>query len=145
VVENNLVVAFAAVRTVVAEPRVTGGDKSVTFISSINALGGFGAPGYSAAKAGLSGLAKALAPRLGADGIRINTLLLGTVRTPNLLDLLRRRGLDERRLDELAGRSAPRRVLSPEDVARAALSLARDFPGMSGVDVVLDNGQTLTR
>ena len=144
VVRNNLHVAFVTLRHALPMLRRTTGDRSVTLVGSINAYGGYGAPGYSAAKAGLVGLAHALAPALGTDGIRINCLTLGTVDTDNLRRLSSARG---RTFDpeHIAGTTALRRVLTPDDVARAAVALAIDLVGMTGTNVVLDNGQLRMR
>jgi NAD(P)-dependent dehydrogenase (short-subunit alcohol dehydrogenase family) len=145
VVDLNLTTAFLTIRTTLPLLREAAGDRSITLISSINALGGYGAPGYSAAKAGLSGLVRSLAPVLGSDGIRINTLVLGTTRTENLIRLAEARNRPTHFLDAVAGRAPLRRVLEPEDVAGAAVAVALDMPGLTGADVVLDNGQTLIR
>lgn len=144
VVANNLHTAFVTIRHVVPALRAAGGDRSVTLVGSINAFGGYGAPGYSAAKAGLIGLANALATPLGTDGIRINCLVLGTVDTENLHRLAKRRGvaLD---LGALAARAPLKRVLEPAEVARALVAMALDMPGLTGASIILDNGQTLIR
>jgi NAD(P)-dependent dehydrogenase (short-subunit alcohol dehydrogenase family) len=144
VVANNLQAAFVTVRNTVPLLRRQPGDRSITFVGSINAYGGYGAPGYSAAKAGLSGLAAALATPLGAEGIRINCLALGTVDTANLRYLAELRG---RRHDlaAIAAKAPLQRVLTPDDVARSLTAMALDMPGLTGTTVVLDNGQTLIR
>ena len=144
VVRTNLHVAFVTLRHSVPMLRRTAGDRSVTLVGSINAYGGYGAPGYSAAKAGLVGLAHALAPSLGTDGIRINCLTLGTVDTDNLRQLSAARGRTFNP-EDAAGSTALHRVLSPDDVARAAVALATDLVGMTGTNVVLDNGQLRMR
>jgi NAD(P)-dependent dehydrogenase (short-subunit alcohol dehydrogenase family) len=144
VVANNLHAAFAAIRHTVPHLRRGEGDRSITLVGSINAFGGYGAPGYSAAKAALSGLAAALAAPLGSDGIRINCLALGTVDTENHRRLARigAAPADLRRLGE---RAPLHRILTAREAAVALASLACDFPGMTGATVVLDNGQTLLR
>lgn len=144
VVTNNLHTAFVTIRHAVPMLRAASGDRSITLVGSINAFGGYGAPGYSAAKAGLIGLVNALAPPLGADGIRINCLVLGTVDTENLRLLAAERPepLD---LSALAARAPLRRVLDPDEVARALVATAHDLTGMTGASVVLDNGQTHIR
>jgi 3-oxoacyl-[acyl-carrier protein] reductase len=144
VVVNNLHTAFVTIRHVVPPLRSADGDRSVTLVGSINAFGGYSAPGYSAAKAGLIGLANALSTSLGADGIRINCVVLGTVDTENLHRLAEARGvpLD---LAAIAARSPLQRVLEPADVAHALVAVALDMTGLTGASITLDNGQTHIR
>jgi len=141
VVTDNLLSAFVTVRHAMPLLRRTTGDRSITLVGSINAFGGYGAPGYSAAKAGLIGLARALATPLGADGIRVNCLSLGTVDTPNLHDLARARG-HELDLAAVAARAPLKRVLTADDVAASLTAMALEMTGLTGATVVLDNGQT---
>src|SRR3712207_9406262 len=57
---------------------------SIVCMSSVSAQRGggiFGGPHYSAAKAGVLGLAKAMARELGADGIRVNCVTPGLIQT----------------------------------------------------------------
>ncbi|MGH8837663.1 MAG: SDR family NAD(P)-dependent oxidoreductase [Jiangellaceae bacterium] len=143
-VANNLHIAFITVRNAVPLLRRSGGDRSISLVGSINAYGGYGAPGYSAAKAGLTGLTRALAAPLGADGIRINCVALGTVDTANLHRLAAERGR-ELDLAAVAARTPLGRVLAPQEVALALVSVALDWPGLTGSTIVLDNGQTLIR
>jgi NAD(P)-dependent dehydrogenase (short-subunit alcohol dehydrogenase family) len=144
VLQNNLTIAFTTIRHTVPFLRAGRGDRSIILVGSINAFGGYGAPAYSAAKAGLTGLANSLATPLGADGIRINCLALGTVDTENLRLLASARGvvLD---LASVASRAPLRRVLTAEDVATAMRALAVEMPGLTGATVILDNGQTHIR
>lgn len=144
VVAKNLYSAFITIRHTVPMLRRSTGDRSITVVGSINAFGGYGAPGYSSAKAGLSGLVTSLAKPLGGDGIRINCLALGTVDTENLHRLAAANG---RNLDLAAvGAAAPLgRVLTPREVGQALAAMSLDMPGLTGSTVVLDNGQTLIR
>jgi NAD(P)-dependent dehydrogenase (short-subunit alcohol dehydrogenase family) len=144
VVANNLLTAFATIRNVVPILRAGDGNRSITLVGSINAFGGYQAPGYSAAKAGLIGLTNALTTPLGADGIRINCLALGTVDTENLHQLAAARGLPLD-LDDTAQRAPLKRVLTPGDVAQALVAMALDMPGLTGATIILDNGQTHIR
>jgi NAD(P)-dependent dehydrogenase (short-subunit alcohol dehydrogenase family) len=144
VVVNNLHAAFVTVRNTVPLLRRQPGDRSITLVGSINAYGGYGAPGYSAAKAGLSGLVAALATPLGAEGMRINCLALGTVDTANLRHLAEARGR-RHDLGAVAEKAPLHRVLTSDDVARSLAAMALDMPGLTGTTVVLDNGQTLIR
>src|SRR5213075_3560374 len=57
---------------------------SIVCISSVSAQRGggiLGGPHYSAAKAGVLGLAKAMARELGPDGIRVNSVTPGLIQT----------------------------------------------------------------
>jgi len=144
VVAANLHIAFVAIRHTVPLLRRAAGDRSITLVSSINAFGGYGAPGYSAAKAGLHGLVRALAPPLGQDGIRINGLAPGTVDTENLRHLADVRGVPVG-IEALAAKAPLRRVLAAADVAAALTAMALDMRGLTGAIVTLDNGQTLIR
>jgi NAD(P)-dependent dehydrogenase (short-subunit alcohol dehydrogenase family) len=144
VVASNLHIAFVTIRHTVPLLRRSTGDRSITLVSSINAMGGYGAPAYSAAKAGLSGLVNALATPLGSEGIRINCLALGTVDTDNLRHLAELRNV-KHDLPAMAARAPLRRVLTPADVAMSLVAIAFDMRGLTGATVVVDNGQTLIR
>ena len=89
---------------------------SIACMSSVSAQRGggiFGGPHYSAAKAGVLGLAKAMARELGPDGIRVNCVTPGLIQTDitggKLTDEMRRdilKGIPLNRLgnaDEVAG------------------------------------------
>jgi NAD(P)-dependent dehydrogenase (short-subunit alcohol dehydrogenase family) len=80
---------------------------------------------------------------LGHDGIRINSLALGTVDTDHLRELSKARGV-EPDLDRVASRNPLGRVLTPDEVAKA-LAATVDMPGLTGATIVLDNGQTHIR
>lgn len=144
VVSNNLLMAFGTIRHVVPLLREADGDRSITLVGSINAFGGYGAPGYSAAKSGLIGMTNALAPLLGADGIRINCLALGTVDTENLRELATARG-GSPDLPAIAAKAPLGRVLTPDEVGRALGAIALDMPGLTGSTIVIDNGQMRIR
>ncbi|KAB5554320.1 hypothetical protein GE09DRAFT_1120543, partial [Coniochaeta sp. 2T2.1] len=63
--------------------RLTPGEKSLIFTASCGALyPAYGAPIYTAAKHGVLGLMRAMAPRLWRnDKVRVNAVLPGTVKT----------------------------------------------------------------
>jgi 3-oxoacyl-[acyl-carrier protein] reductase len=75
---------------------------------------------YSAAKAAVIGLTKALAKELGPSGIRVNCISPGVINTKML------HGFTPEELSELAAQSALGRIGTPEEVANAALFLASD-------------------
>jgi NAD(P)-dependent dehydrogenase (short-subunit alcohol dehydrogenase family) len=140
----NLMSAYVVVRATIGLLRRTDGDRSFTFATSTNALGGYGAPGYSAAKAGVHGLTAALSVPLGREGIRVNAVALGTTRTANYENLGAKLG---RRTDfERLGTLFPRgSVLAPGEAAAALISVGFDNPAVSGQVVVADAAQHLLR
>ena len=75
---------------------------SIVCMSSVSAQRGggiFGGPHYSAAKAGVLGLARAMARELGADNIRVNSITPGLIQTDITGDKL----TPEMRIDIIKG------------------------------------------
>lgn len=142
-VEANLTTQFHVFRTVLPWlRRASDIDRSITFTSSFNALSGWGLPAYSAAKAGLIGLMQALAPPLGAEGIRVNVVAPGTVRTPRTERIWAN---DRRHFERLEKTSALGRLGRPDDVAAAFFALAVVLTHVTGQVLVVDGGQTVMR
>jgi NAD(P)-dependent dehydrogenase (short-subunit alcohol dehydrogenase family) len=115
---------------------------SVILIGSVVAtmgIAGFGA--YAASKAGLSGMARALASELTPQGIRVNTLVPGPTRTP-IWSTLARTEKDLQELEKSLIRSIPiGRLNDAEEVAQAALFLASDrSSSMQAAKIVIDGG-----
>ncbi len=82
VVDINLRSEALLVRALLPDLRSNPGS-AIVGISSINAILGNGAnPAYGASKAGQLGLTRSLADRLGSDGIRVNAVCPGYIRTP---------------------------------------------------------------
>ncbi|MDQ7734805.1 SDR family oxidoreductase [Halomonas sp. SpR1] len=98
---------------------------SIINTSSVSAQRGggiFGGPHYSAAKAGMLGLGKAMARELGAYGIRINSVTPGLIAT----DITAGKLDDQMKAKILEGIPMAR-MGTPEDVAKAFLFLASDL------------------
>lgn len=141
--EANLITQFALLRATLPWLRQTAGaDRSVTFTSSINALSGAGLPAYSAAKAGLIGMARALAVPLGREGIRVNVVAPGSIRTPRTERIW---GHVAGHFERLEAGTALGRLGTPEDVARAFLAVATLLTHVAGQVLVVDGGQLVTR
>lgn len=75
---------------------------------------------YSASKAGLIGMTKALAKEVGPSSVRVNCIAPGVIMT----DMMK--SFDEETLDELRGETPLARLGTPEDIAEAAVFLASD-------------------
>lgn len=139
--EANLTTQFLALQwTLPALRREPSGDRSVTLTSSFNALSAQGMPAYSAAKAGLIGMMHALVDPLGAEGIRINVVAPGTIRTPRTESLW---GTAPGHFQRLERGTALGRLGAPDDVARANVSVAMVLTHVTGQVLVIDGGQSL--
>ncbi len=135
----NLNGAYALVDPVV-QAMAERGAGSVVFISSVNAIQHFGNPAYSAAKAGLIAYAKAIAVERGEQGVRANVVAPGSVRTPAWDHRLE---ADPALLDKVLPHYPLGRMVSPQEVANAALFLASDAAsGITGVTIPVDAGLT---
>lgn len=109
---------------------------SIVLVGSVNGIVAFGELAYSAAKSGLSLLARNLAVTLGPDGIRINVVAPGTVRT-RVWDG-QKGGADRFREAYPLGR-----VGEPADIASAIAFLASsDASWITGVTLPVDGGGT---
>lgn len=98
---------------------------SIVCMSSVSAQRGggiFGGPHYSAAKAGVAGLARAMARELGPDGIRVNSVAPGLIQTDITADKL----TDSMQTEIIKGIPLSR-LGDARDVAGAFLFLAADI------------------
>ncbi|ODA93322.1 short-chain dehydrogenase [Mesorhizobium sp. SEMIA 3007] len=117
------------------------GGGSIICMSSVSAQRGggiFGGPHYSAAKAGVLGLAKAMAREFGPDGIRINCVTPGLIQTDITGDKL----TDAMRADIIKGIPLSR-LGDARDVAGAYLFLASDLASYITGAVIDVNGGML--
>ncbi|MBV9289776.1 MAG: SDR family oxidoreductase, partial [Hyphomicrobiales bacterium] len=109
-------------------------------IGSVNGLAALGDPAYSAAKAGMISLTRSLALEYGRYGVRVNIVLPGTVRTPIWTERTKK---DPKVLATLERWYPLRRIVEPEDVARAVSFLASQHAAaITGVALPVDCGLT---
>ncbi|MFG2058454.1 SDR family NAD(P)-dependent oxidoreductase [Micromonospora sp. NPDC048930] len=114
------------------------GRGAVVNVASVNGHRYFGNDVYSAAKAGLINLTRALAVQYGRFGVRINSVSPGTIATAGWNERLRTHG----DALEAARRWYPMgRVGTPDDVANAVAFLASDRASwINGTDLAVDGG-----
>lgn len=122
------------------EAMIGRGGGTHVFIATVNGLAHYGHPAYSVAKAGLIAYVKALAVEHGRRGLRVNAVCPGSVRTP----AWDHRIVEQPDLIERASSYYPlRRLVTPEEVANAALFLASPLSsGITGVALPVDAGLT---
>lgn len=115
---------------------------SIVNMSSVSAQRGggiFGGPHYSAAKAGILGLTKAMARELAPDGIRSNAICPGFIDT----DITAGKLTDEMRTQVLAGIPMGR-AGTAQDVAGCALFLASSLSAyVTGSEVDVNGGSLI--
>lgn len=114
----------------------------MVFLSSTSALGNRGQANYSAAKAGLQGMARTLAIELGAYNVNVNTVAPGFVETRMTRATAERMGVDYEAFKLGAASQIPlRRVGQPEDIANVIAFLCSDESSfVSGQTVYVRGG-----
>jgi NAD(P)-dependent dehydrogenase (short-subunit alcohol dehydrogenase family) len=134
VLELNLLGVVRCCRSAVPHLRRSTRTPSIVTVSSINAFTALGSEAYSAAKAGLTSLTGNLAASLARDGIRVNAVAPGTIRT-RVWDA-QAGGADRLRPLYPLGR-----VGEPEDVAGAVAFLASaDAAWVTGHTLPVEGG-----
>ena len=115
---------------------------SIVCMSSVSAQRGggiFGGPHYSAAKAGVLGLAKAMAREFGGDNVRINSITPGLIQTDITGDKL----TPEMRAEIIKGIPLGR-LGDAADVANACLFLISDLSAyLTGITLDVNGGMLI--
>lgn len=118
------------------------GAGAIVCISSVSAQRGggiFGGPHYSAAKAGVLGLARAMAREFGPAGVRVNSVTPGLIQT----DITAGKLTDAMRVDILKGIPL-NRLGDADDVAKICLFLASDLSSyVTGATIDVNGGMLI--
>ena len=136
VLDTDLKGYFSFIRAVSPHFREQKGGKIVN-VTSINGLRGqFGQANYSAAKAGIVGLTKAVARELGKYSVNVNAVAPGMILTDMMADLpeeIKQKAVDETVLGRLA---------MPEEVASVIGFLcSEESRHITGETIKIDGGQ----
>lgn len=118
---GSFLMARAVVRSMLAGRR---GGAVVNIASQLGQIGGVQLSHYSAAKAGIIGMTKAMARELSRSGIRVNAVAPGPINTELVL------GLSQEWRDAKAAELPLGRFGEPEDVAATVSFLASDDAGI---------------
>jgi meso-butanediol dehydrogenase/(S,S)-butanediol dehydrogenase/diacetyl reductase len=136
--ELNLVGVARVCRAAIPFLRRSERSPAIVTVSSINAHVALGSEPYSSAKAGLTVLTKNLAAYLAADGVRVNAVAPGTIRTRVWDD-------QEGGAERMKPLYPLGRVGEPEDVAGAVAFLASsDAAWITGHTLPVEGGLLLT-
>lgn len=131
VINTNLNSAFY-VTNPVAKLMIKQREGAIINMASISGVyGNAGQANYSAAKAGLIGMTKALAKELGSRNIRVNAIAPGFINTDMTKDL---------KLEGLVEHIPLRRLGEVEDIAKTVKFLADDALYITGQVIQVDGG-----
>lgn len=114
------------------------GSGSIVTIASVAGMQAWPVHAYGPAKAALINLMQGLAAEWGCEGVRVNCISPGFVRTPGT-----QRGLSEKLMDAevISDHTALKRLLEPKEIATAAAFLLSDESGgITGINLPVDAG-----
>lgn len=146
--DANLNTAFVAARETL--PHLIDSRGTMVLVSSIAGLAaGPDVCGYTTAKHALTGLTRSLARDYGPQGVRVNTVCPGWVRTPiadeEMAPLMDHHDISLDDAYALVTRDVPlRRPASAEEIAGVCCALAgHDFSIVAGAIIAADGGATI--
>lgn len=146
----NLDGVFLGTKHTVRAMRQEGRGGSIVIVSSASGVkASAGASAYCSSKAGVRLFAKTVALECAGQGIRVNTVVPGPVRTPMwedmefFQDLVQARGGVEAAWQALEHDSLLGRFATPEEIAAGILYLSSEEASyVTGTELVIDGGHT---
>ena len=129
-----------------AIPHMRGRGGAIVNISSVHAFHSYPhEPAYDASKSGMLGLTRTMALDHGKDGIRVNAICPGYIRTPLLERWFSELPNPEETMREVLKHHPLGRIGTPRDIADAALFLASEAASfVSGAYLVVDGAMTVS-
>ncbi len=138
VIDVNLTAAFRLSQAALRDMMKARWGRIINITSVVGQTGNAGQANYAAAKAGLTGMSKALAQEVAARGITVNCIAPGFIETP-MTD-----ALNERQREAILARIPAGRLGTPADVAAAALYLASAEGGyVTGQTISVNGGMAM--
>lgn len=132
----NLRHQFFTIQAVVEGMKAMGGGAIVNFTSTSFMLNIGDMPAYTASKAGIIGLTKGMAGKLGKHNIRVNAIAPGWIMTKRQKDLW----VTEESLNEMVGRQSLKHPLQPEEMAGPCLFLASNAASSISAQTIIADG-----
>ncbi|MER9880837.1 SDR family oxidoreductase [Mesorhizobium sp. M0118] len=132
----NLRPHFFSAQAVAPGMKRAGGGSIINFTSTSFLINHPDMPAYTAAKAGIVGLTKGLAGKLGVDAIRVNAIAPGWVIT----ERQRKLWVTEEALAAHVAKQCIKEVMQPEDIVGTVLFLASDASRMLTAQMLIVDG-----
>lgn len=132
----NLRPLFFAAQAVAPGMKAAGGGSIINFTSTSFLINHPDMPSYTAAKAGIIGLTKGLAGKLGSDKIRVNAIAPGWVITERQRELW----VTDETLSAHVAKQCIKDVMLPEDMVGPVLFLASDASRMLTAQTLIVDG-----
>jgi NAD(P)-dependent dehydrogenase (short-subunit alcohol dehydrogenase family) len=137
----NLTSVFVCLQAQIPAMLETGGGAIVNTASAAGQMGFAHLPAYVASKHGIIGLTKSVALEFARQGIRVNAICPGTVRT----GMLREFAGSEQALEQMGAMAPIGRIGEPDEVAAAAVWLCSDAAAfVTGHALAVDGGVLAT-
>ena len=143
IIDVNLKAFFLCAQATAPVMRSAGGGSMIVTASIAARRPRSGMAAYVASKAGVTGLARALAVELAGDGIRVNVINPGPAQTPMLQEFSL--ASSEAEALRLLGEALPLgQAIQPSDIAAAAVYLGSDEArNVTGLVMNVDGGRDL--
>ena len=135
IINNNLKGVYNSIRSVVNHMINNKSGHIITISSIWGICGGANETIYSASKAGIIGLSKALANELGPSNICVNCI------APGVIDTQMNNNLTKNEKQEIINTTPLNRLGEPKDIAKTVLFLAQSS-FITGQTIIVDGGLT---
>lgn len=141
----NVVGQAQVVKAALPELRRAGGGAIVNVASQSSFIAQANYVPYNSSKAGVLQLTRCLAMDLAKDGIRVNAVSPGTIKTPAVDACIRTIGMTlEAGYERFGNDAVMKRLGEPIEIANAVLFLASDEASyVTGANLVVDGGATI--
>jgi len=131
----HVVVPFLLSKWLLHDMRLNKWGRIINISSVYGTSGAKGEVAYSRAKAAVIGLTKTLAREAGQDGVTVNAIVPGLIRTPPIIQM------PDKYKDPIIHQTLLRRIGEPEEVARVAAFLAsEDASYITGTTITVSGG-----
>ena len=138
IINTDLFGVYFGMKYAIAEMLKTGGGCIVNVASDAGLIGGYSSSLYTAAKHGVVGLTKCGALDYATQGIRVNAVCPGCIKTEIFEDAFKKGAYTEQSLADL---HPMKRIGKPEEVAKAIVFLADDDNAFTtGITLSVDGG-----